>query len=186
MRSFTTERLLIRPLAEQDKELYLSLYTDEKIMRHIGEPLSVEAAKNAFARTMKAMRKEKPKTMTWAIVTLAGKKSIGIQALSWQRPTFIHKQITPNINQADIGIMLTSVSQGQRFPAESLNILIGYAFNKLDLDMITAYHSKKNLKSKRVFDKLGFIFDAKVQPENTNDCYRYLDKVSMEKSDSKP
>jgi RimJ/RimL family protein N-acetyltransferase len=176
MQSFTTERLLIRPLVEQDNAMYVGLYTDANIMKYIGEPLSGEAAEKAFARTIKAMQKPKPKTMTWAIVTLADKKNIGIQALSWQRPTFNHKQITPNNNQADIGIMLTSASQGQRIPAESLNMLIAYAFNELGLDMITAYHSKINLKSQRVFDKLGFIFDAKVQPENTNDCYRYFDK----------
>lgn len=176
MHSFTTERLLIRPLAVQDKDLYISLYTDAKIMHYIAEPLSVQAAEKAFVRTIKAMQQEKPKAMTWTIITLAGKKSIGIQALTWQRPTFIHKQIIPNINQADIGIMLTSKSQGQRIPAESINILIGYAFNELGLDMITAYHSNKNLKSQRVFDKLGFIFDAKIQPKNTNDCYRYLVK----------
>jgi RimJ/RimL family protein N-acetyltransferase len=176
MQSFTTERLLIRPLAEQDKAMYISLYTDAKIMRNIGEPLSVEAAEKAFTRTIKAMQKPKPKTMTWAIVMLAGKKSIGIQALSWQRPTFIDEQIIPNNNQADIGIMLTSEFQGQCIPAESLSILITYAFNQLGLDKITAYHSNENLKSQRVFDKLGFIFDAKIQPRNTNDCYRYFDK----------
>ena len=50
MHSFTTERLLIRPLNEQDKNLYVSLYTDVKIMRNIGEPLSTKAAEQAFNR----------------------------------------------------------------------------------------------------------------------------------------
>ncbi len=51
MHSFTTERLLIRPLAEQDKILYLSLYTDAKVMRNIGEPLTAEAAEKGAIST---------------------------------------------------------------------------------------------------------------------------------------
>ena len=70
MHAFTTEQLLIRPLAAQDKMLYISLYTDAKIMRHIGKPLSKIAAEKAFNNTLKAMQTEKTKVMTWAIVTL--------------------------------------------------------------------------------------------------------------------
>ncbi len=98
MHSFTTERLLIRPLAEQDKDVYISLYTDAKIMRNIGGSLSVEAAENAFVRVIKAMTKEQPKAITWAITTLDCNEFIGLQALNWQT------QKTPGTSE--IGIML--------------------------------------------------------------------------------
>jgi len=185
---FTTERLLIRPLIEQDRDLYFSLYCNEKIMRHIGKAFSQQEAENAFTRTLKAMQKEKPPVITWAIVTLDNNECIGIQALNWQTSKLMHKPNTANINQAEIGIMLTAESQGQRFPEESMTALIDYAFNALGLDKINAFYAKKNLKSKRVFDKLGFIFDTEQkqqQPENTNDSYQYVDKVSIKKSDCK-
>ena len=188
MHSFTTERLLIRPLDEQDRDLYFSLYCNEKIMRHIGKAFSQQEAENAFTRTLKAMQKEKPPVITWAIVTLDNNECIGIQALNWQTSKSMHKPNTANINQAEIGIMLTAESQGQRFPEESMTALIDYAFNALGLDKINAFYAKKNLKSKRVFDKLGFIFDTEQkqqQPENTNDSYQYVDKVSIKKSDCK-
>lgn len=171
MHNFTTERLLIRPLVEQDKDLYISLYTDAKIMRNIGEPLSIEAAENAFARTMKAMRKEKPKTMTWAIVTLAGKKSIGIQALSWQTT-----DTADTADTAEIGIMLLRTSNGKLLPEEAMGALMEYAFNYLSVDKINANYARKNLATQRFVKKLGFIYDDAQQPENTNDSYQYFDK----------
>ena len=168
MHSFTTERLLIRPLDEQDRDLYFSLYCDEKTMRHIAKAFTHQEVEKAFNNTLKAMQKEKPKVMTWAIITLDNNECIGIQALNWQTQKIA--------NTAEIGIMLTAESQGQRFPEESMNALIGYAFNLLGLDKINAFYSKGNLKSKRVFDKLGFIFDVEQQPKNTNDSYQFFDK----------
>jgi len=153
LHSFTTERLLVRPLAEQDKDLYISLYTDAKIMRHIGEPLSVEAAEKAFNSTIKAMRKSKPKVMTWAVVSLDNNEFLGLQGLNWQ---------TPDI--AEIGIMLLRHTNGKLVPEEAIGSIIEYGFNHLSLQQINACFAKKNLATARVAKKTGFTFDHSKQP----------------------
>jgi RimJ/RimL family protein N-acetyltransferase len=174
MQSFTTERLLIRPLAEQDKAMYISLYTDAKIMRNIGEPLTVEAAEKAFSRTIKAMRREKPRVITWTIVTLDNNKSIGLQALNWQS--------TDTADTAEIGIMLVTKANGQLYPEEAMGALMEYAFNYLSVAKINALYARKNLATKRFVKKLGFTYNATKQPENTDNSYQYFDASNWFKS----
>ena len=115
MHSFTTDRLLIRPLDEQDKTLYISLYTDAKAMRNIGEHLSELAAEKAFNKTLKAMKKEKPTVITWAIVLLSNNQSIGLQAFNFK-----------SITLAEIGIMLLRNNNGRLLPEEAIGSLIEY------------------------------------------------------------
>ena len=170
MHSFTTERLLIRPLAEQDKDLYLNLYTDKKIMRNIGEPLSVEVAEKAFKKTIKAMQKTQPKVMTWAIVTLDNNQSVGIQALSYQ-----------TLDAAEIGIMLLRHSNGKLLPEEAMGALMEYAFSHLITNTIHACYAKSNLATKRFVKKLGFTLRAEPKLDNTNNCYEYFKKEQWQK-----
>ena len=168
MPRFTTERLLIRPLAEQDKAMYLSLYTDAKGMRNMSEPLTYVAAENAFSKTLIAMEKEKPQVMTWAIVNQENNLCIGLQALSWHTPEIA--------NIADIGIMLSRASNGKLLPEEAMGALMEYAFNYLSVDKINAFYARKNLATQRFVKKLGFVLDAAQQPGNTNNSYQYFDK----------
>jgi len=171
---FTTERLLIRPLAEQDKDLYVSLYTDKKTMRNIAEPLSVEVAENAFFRVLKAMTKKQPKALTWAIVTSDNNGCIGLQALNWQ-----------STDCAEIGIMLLRNSNGRLFPEEAMGALMEYAFSHLAINTIHATYAKSNLATKRFVKKLGFTFklDPKLgsKLDNTDNCYGYFKKEQWRK-----
>ncbi|MCW8832880.1 MAG: GNAT family N-acetyltransferase [Colwellia sp.] len=170
MHSFTTERLLIRPLAEQDKELYISLYTDEKIMRNIGSPLSQDAAEKAFDKTIIAMKKTPVKVMTWAIVNVDNNEGVGLQALNWQ---------TPEI--AEIGIMLLRHTNGRLLPEEAMGALMEYAFNYLSINIITAKYAKKNLATKRFVKKLGFTEIKNATYDNTQTCHQQVKKNQWHK-----
>jgi len=170
MHSFTTERLSIRLLTEQDKNLYISLYTDAKIMRNIGEPLSIDNAEKAFRKTLKAIKKEKPTVMTWAIVSLENNNCIGIQALNWQ-----------NSGTPEIGIMLLRHSNGKLLPEEAMGSLMEYAFNNLSINTINASYAKKNLATKRFVKKLGFISMPASPSQNSNSYYDYVNKEQWRK-----
>ncbi len=152
--SFTTKRLLIRPLVNEDKALYLSLYTDAKIMRNIGQPLTVVAAERAFFNTLNALNKPFPITLTWAIIDKENNKRIGIQALH---------RIDNNSQSAEIGIILSTLANGKSFPEEAMGALMEYAFTQLCINCINAYYSKKNLATRRFLNKLNF------KPKKLND-----------------
>jgi len=161
--SFTTERLLIRPIAEQDKDTYLNLYTDVKIMRNISEPLTKITAEKAFNASLNLMQKEKMTTMTWAIVSQESHKCIGIQALNWQ-----------TTNSAEIGIMLLRDSNGKLIPEEAMGALMEYAFNYLSIKTILANYKKSNLATKRFVKKLGFSLlssPPQKDTENYHECF---------------
>jgi len=164
MHSFTTERLLIRPIAEPDKALYLSLYTDAKIMRNIGEPLKVDAAEKAFVSTLKAMEKPEPKVLTWAIVDKTTNEAIGLEALN----------LSTKKKVAEIGIMLSSHANGKLFPEEAMGALMEYAFTQLNIDCINAFYSKKNLATERFVNKLGFFLKIEDHGSVSNDHQQYF------------
>jgi len=176
MHSFTTERLLIRLLIEQDETFYCYQYTDKKMMRVIGEPMTHEKASKAFYRALKANSASKKTVMTWAIVDKSNNKIIGTQALSWQKPTQTPKPSVDNIEQVEIGIMLATKSNGKLLPEEAVSGLMEYGFNYLALDRINAFYAKINRATKRILDKLGYVNDPNLQDSSTNISYQYFDK----------
>jgi ribosomal-protein-alanine N-acetyltransferase len=154
--SFTTKRLLIRPLVNEDKALYLSLYTDDKIMRNIGQPLTVAAAERAFFNALNALNKPFPKTLTWVIIDKENNKRIGIQALH---------RIDNNSQNAEIGIILSTLANGKSFPEEAIGALIEYGFTRLHLKQINAFFANQNLATARVSKKTGFV-ENRVHPKS--------------------
>ncbi|KGJ88447.1 GNAT family N-acetyltransferase [Colwellia psychrerythraea] len=174
MHSFTTERLLIRPLSEEDKALFINLYTDAKVMRNISAPLSGEKAEKAFHNTLKIMKKAQPSIMTWVIVSLADNKAIGIQGFTWPT-TNITQQGDRELTQAEIGIMLNTKANGKLFPEEAMGSLMEYGFTQLKLERINAVYASKNLATKRFVNKLGFFLPANLQNDSGKTSYQYFD-----------
>jgi len=169
MHSFTTERLLIRPLAEQDKIIYLSLYCDALVMRNISEPLSIASAEKAFSNTLKAMKKFPCKVLTWAIIDKLSGQTIGIQVLNFNDRT--------NAKSAEVGIILSTKVQNTGFGKEAISALLQYGFSTLVLDIVTVLYAKKNLASDKLFSRLNFILAA--SPSSLSDSQE--EKSSIEK-----
>ena len=180
MHTFTTERLLIRPLAEQDKALYCSLYTDTKIMRNISSPLCQEQAEKAFNLTLKAMEKSQPKLMTWAIVSKEKQQVVGIQALSWKKAN-AHDKNSKIPNEPEIGIILSREVNGKLYPEEAMGALMEYSYNYLSVKIINAFYAKKNRATHRFVQKLGFIYNKFDQPEDENITYQSLPQEMWQK-----
>jgi len=170
MHSFTTERLFIRPLVEQDRALFISLYTDAKIMRNISEPLSDEKADKAFNSSLSMMEKSQPKIMTWAIVSMAENRAIGIQGLTLKQAAKLN-----NKKNADIGIMLDAKANGKLYPEEAMGALMEYGFTKLKLTRINAHYASKNLATKRFVNKLGFTLPTTPHDKSGKTSYQYFD-----------
>jgi len=176
MHSFTTERLLIRLLIAQDEAFYCYQYTDKKMMRIIGEPMSHEKASKAFYRALKANSASKKTVMTWAIVDKSTNEIIGTQALSWQTPTQAPKPSPDNIEQVESGLMIATKAQGMGYATEAMGALIEYAFNYKSIERINVFYANNNPNSKQLFDRLQFTYDARLQDSSTENGYQYIDK----------
>ncbi|KGJ89690.1 GNAT family N-acetyltransferase [Colwellia psychrerythraea] len=173
MHSFTTERLLIRPLSIQDKALFINLYTDAKVMRNIAAPLSDEKAEKAFNNTLSIMNKAQPKIMSWAIVNIIDNRAIGIQGFTWS-PMKNGPLSNTKPSVAEIGIMLLRSSSGKLLPEEAIGSLIEYGFKHLKLEQINACFTKENLATARVSKKAGFVCNLK---ENKDEPGQRIESV---------
>lgn len=109
----TTARLLIRPLAEQDLQLYLDLYTNAETMVFVGEPLPPEQATHSFEVALRFNAKTPFKRLFLTIVEQG--RCAGLCAINqWSSETGI----------AEVGIMLLRPWHGQGYATEALGALI--------------------------------------------------------------
>ncbi|AAZ24172.1 GNAT family N-acetyltransferase [Colwellia psychrerythraea] len=182
MYSFTTERLMIRPLRAEDEVFYCQLYADSKVMENIGKTITKKQARQWFKRALKALSSPKKSVVTLAIVKKSTNNIIGIQALSWQNTTQILKPCSQKLVQAEIGIMLTTKAQGQGFGKEAIKALMAYGFVYHSLDRINAFYAKKNLASERLFNSLHFIYDLSAQNCNSQNSYQYFNSPQLRKN----
>lgn len=176
MHSFTTERLLIRPLIAEDENFICQQYTDAEMMRYVSKPMTSEEARKVFQRTIKSNAGSKKLVLTWGIIEKKSQKIIGFQALSWQKATQTPKASPANIKQVESGLMIASKAQGMGYATEAIGALIEYAFNYKSIERINVFYANKNLNSKQLFDKLKFTYDAKLQDSSTENGYQYIDK----------
>jgi RimJ/RimL family protein N-acetyltransferase len=101
------------------------------------------------------MNKAHPKILTWAIVEINSNRAIGIQSLN--------KTNKKNLQEADIGIILSVLANGKQIPEESIGSLIEYGFTQLGLKQINACFIKRNLATARVSKKTGFVLNINFQ-----------------------
>ena len=66
---------------------------------------------------------------------------------------------TRNDKEAELGYWLGKPFWGNGIMVEAAYALMNYGFNKLCLDNVWVGHYEGNYKSKRVIEKLGFVFD---------------------------
>ena len=127
MNVLETPRLRLRLLhedSEGDAPLYVHLYTDANVMRHIAPPLEVERAALAFARVCRHNRATRPGHRTWRINARASGADLGIAAL--QRAG----------DAAEIGVMLREHGWGHGMAREALSAVLDHAFDTLGLRLV--------------------------------------------------
>jgi len=192
MHSFTTERLLIRPLLAEDEAFFCQQFTNEKVMRYTGGTISLPEANKVFQRSLKANERAtnggKKSVLTWAILCLKTEVLIGTQTLSsLVRPhnaEILQQAKISGIKQTEIGIMLSPQANGKLFPEEAMGALMEYAFSQLKYARISAFYDSANLATKRFVNKLGFTAATELAQasdlKSKNECinktsYQYFD-----------
>ena len=148
----STNRLLLRPWMDSDLADYFAFASIPVVGQMAGwkGPESLDAAR-AFLR-QNWFRKE-----CLAIYHLAGKKVIGSFGIhdSWAQKSPKYSRLA----SIDLGFVLHPDYWGQGIAAEAARAVIDFAFDHMDIELITCNHFTTNPRSRRVIEKLGFAFD---------------------------
>ena len=79
--TFETERVCGRLVAEGDIDLYVGLYADASVMRHIADALSVDAASAMFAKALRHNANPVARARYWHLSHQRTAQPLGIAAI---------------------------------------------------------------------------------------------------------
>jgi RimJ/RimL family protein N-acetyltransferase len=141
-----TRRFHLRPLAEQDEALYVSIYTNEALMRFVGEPMAHEDAVRAFNAFLHSnQRGDLRRACCWVIGHGAGaQETVGLLAL------------IPHPDAAEIGVMVVEAWQGRKVAQEVIGFLSGHVFQYGGWLRTFSRHVRENEAGAGVMRRLGF------------------------------
>ena len=80
------------------------------------------------------------------------------------------------ITQVEIGIMLATKANGKLLPEEAVSALMEHGFKQLNIDRINAFYANINRATKRILKKIGYIFEAELQDNDSGNSYQYFDQ----------
>lgn len=144
MRVLMTNRLILRPWTAEDLEDFHAYARDSRVGPAAGwKPCADRDESGVMLEGL--IRHE----TAWAIVMKDCGRAVG------------HVKLNPDTNRGKLRAMyisyaLTPECWGSGYMAEAAQAVIGYAFEMLDAEMISAFHYPENLRSRRVLEKCGF------------------------------
>ncbi|WP_042364034.1 GNAT family N-acetyltransferase [Streptacidiphilus neutrinimicus] len=154
MITLTTDRLLLRPPAQEDIDPLLEMNTDPEVMRYIGDgslgPVDRESTAAIVSRAREGWARNGFGMLS--VITRDGGKYAGWVTLAV--PRFL-PQILPAV---EIGWRFRRGFWGRGYATEAAAPLLDFAFAEAELDRVVSIRHPDNHRSGRVMEKLGLRF----------------------------
>jgi ribosomal-protein-alanine N-acetyltransferase len=146
-----TERLLLRPFAQEDLDDLAALNADPEVMRHFLAPLDRDATMAAIER-YETHRAAYGFAMSAAVERATGRLLgiIGLQHIRYPAP------FTPAI---EVGWRLRRDAWGHGYAIEGARTAVEWGFGPGGISEIVAVTLPDNLRSRSVMDRLGMTRD---------------------------
>ena len=142
-----TERLLLRPWREEDREPFAALNADPVVMEHFPSTMSREES-DAFVDFNIRTIDERDWGL-WAVD--AHGTFIGFVGLN--EPNFM-----PGV---EVGWRLAHDAWGHGYATEAAQASLAFARDELGLDEVISFTTTTNLRSRRVMERIGMTHDPK-------------------------
>ncbi|CAA9336324.1 MAG: Acetyltransferase, GNAT family [uncultured Nocardioidaceae bacterium] len=143
-----TQRLVLRPWTEADREPFAAMGADPEVMRHFPGLLD-RAASDAFVdRCMQRFTDQ-----GWGLWVVDRGGFLGFTGLSPVPPTL------PCAPAVEVGWRLARNAWGQGYATEAGRAALSYGFDVLGLDEIVSFTATLNLPSIAVMQRLGMTRD---------------------------
>ncbi len=143
-----TERLTLRKLKNSDWESISYLRSDKIVNEFVTRP-SAESKDEALEFIAKICNGIENRNMLyWAIAEKGNDQMIGSICL-WN--------FSKDGRTAEVGYDLSPKFQGKGIMSESLKFILEFGFETLDLNLIEAYTSGQNERSKKLLERNHFV-----------------------------
>ena len=148
------ERITLRPYRDDDADALLALYGDPVVTRWWShEPWSDRQQAIEYLERMRRDR-ENSEFYPWAIAANEGDALIGTAALY---------EIDRTHKRGMLGYSLSPSMQGRGYAGDALRLLIDFAWSSLELQRIEADTDPENIASRRLLERLGFVFEGSMR-----------------------
>jgi len=148
-----TERLLLRPWLEADREPFRRMNTDPRVMEFFPKMLSSEESDQLFERIQRHF--DEHGFGFWAAELRQDQSFVGFVGLAVPR---FEAHFMPAV---EIGWRLRAEAWGRGLATEGARAALRYGFATLGLDAIVSFTVPANRRSRRVMEKLGMTHDER-------------------------
>ena len=147
--TFETERLILRPWREDDAESLYKYASDPEVGPKAGWPphTSVEDSRQIIRQVLSVPE-------TYAVCLKESGEAVGSVGLKMGDAT----DMTDRADECELGYWIGRPFWGQGLIPEASRELLRHAFEELNMQAIWCGYYDGNTKSRRVQDKLGFVY----------------------------
>lgn len=151
MITLETERCILRPFEVTDLEDFYEYAKNPKVGRGAGWP-----PHDSLETSMKILQDFMVNEEVWALIYKEDNKLIGSVGL--------HKdQLRSATDVKMLGYVLSEAYWGRGIMPEVAGAAIQFAFEELDISLLTVHHYSFNTRSKRVIEKCGFQYEGTLR-----------------------
>ena len=151
-----TTRLRLRPFTDADLDAIFALQSNRRVLRYWDAPPWTERAQAERFITVCRQIEQDGTGARLAIERAAGGGFIG-----WCHLT----RWNPDYRSARLGYCLDDAAWGQGFATEAAGALLRWAFGALDLNRVQSETDTRNMASRRVLEKLGFVYEGMLRED---------------------
>ena len=169
-----TERLILRRINLDDKEVLFKMDSDPEVQKYTGDRL-IQSVEEIETRIKEISLKDYE---TYGYGRMAVILKDTNQLIGWSGLKYL-----PEFDQIDLGYRFMPEHWGKGYATESSLALLEYGFNVLNLDEIIAIAEPEHKASIRVMEKVGMNFQKQAPyEEGGEDAVWYGLKKSAYKS----
>ncbi|MGZ4488212.1 MAG: GNAT family N-acetyltransferase [Nocardioides sp.] len=151
-----TARLRLRPVADGDADDLFALHRDAHVLRYWDSPPWEDRDRaGRFVAASRAMAEEGTGARL-AVTDRDDGTFLGWISLSRWNPTY---------RSAALGYCLGEAAWGHGYATEAGRVLLGWAYDTLDLNRVQAETDTRNTASARVLEKLGFVREGTLRED---------------------
>ncbi|MGO4255034.1 GNAT family N-acetyltransferase [Marmoricola sp. RAF53] len=154
--SLSTERLLLRPVADTDADALFALHSDAHVLRYWDSPPWTEPQ-----RAQRFIAASRQLAADGSGVRVVVDRADDGAFLGW----CVLSRWTPAYRSAALGYCFTQAGWGHGYATEAAKALLQWGFDSLDLNRVQAETDTRNTASARVLEKLGFVREGTLRED---------------------